>query len=76
MGAEATNHGARNGVRMACAGELSQAEAETIFQRAMQGQAGEEDAARFARLVLLAAIWERVYSSSYFYSDTGSPSIS
>jgi glucuronate isomerase len=53
MGARATDHGARSGVRMAYTGELSQAEAEAIFQRALKGQASEEDAARFAGHLLL-----------------------
>jgi hypothetical protein len=49
---------------MACTAELSQAEAETIFQRAMQGQAGEENAARFAHHMLLENA--RLSGTSFF----------
>lgn len=53
LGARATDHGARTGIRMAYTTELSPTEAEAIFQRALKRQASEEDAARFAGHMLM-----------------------
>ncbi len=49
MGATATDHGAQT----AYAGELSEAEAEAIFQRALSAQASGDDATRFTGHVLI-----------------------